>query len=156
MVCLQTLIMWVYGAIRSPAQFALIARQWRVSLFVGVTSALGSIGWFTAMTVERASYVKALGQIEFVFALVISTLFFRERTTGLELVGMMLVAVAITVTGAGQLRRPKVWQNRTSLRDASWHIANAVLQDVNGNFAHTDPSVIVPTGTIISPNPADA
>jgi drug/metabolite transporter (DMT)-like permease len=97
MVCLQTLIMVVYVAIRSPAQFTIIARQWRVSLFVGVTSALGSIGWFTAMTVERASYVKALGQIEFVFALVISTLFFRERTTGLELLGMMLVAGGVVI-----------------------------------------------------------
>jgi drug/metabolite transporter (DMT)-like permease len=97
MVCLQTLIMVVYVAIKSPAQFAIIARQWRVSLFVGITSALGSIGWFTAMTVERASYVKALGQIEFVFALVISTLFFRERTTGLELLGMMLVAGGVVI-----------------------------------------------------------
>lgn len=97
MVCLQTLIMIVYVAVKSPAQFAIIARQWRVSLFVGVTSALGSIGWFTAMTVERAAYVKSLGQIEFVFALLISTLFFRERTTGLELLGMMLVAGGVVI-----------------------------------------------------------
>lgn len=97
MVLLQTLIMMVYVAIRSPAQFAIIARQWRVSLFVGVTSALGSIGWFTAMTLERAAYVKALGQVEFVFALAISTLFFRERTTGLELLGMLLVAGGVVI-----------------------------------------------------------
>jgi drug/metabolite transporter (DMT)-like permease len=97
MVSLQTLIMIVYVAVKSPSQFAIIARQWRVSLFVGVTSALGSIGWFTAMTVERASYVKSLGQIEFVFALLISTLFFRERTTGLELLGMVLVAGGVVI-----------------------------------------------------------
>jgi len=97
MVCLQTLIMVVYVAFRSPAQFVIIARQWRVSLFVGVTSALGSIGWFTAMTVERAAYVKSLGQIEFVFALLVSTLFFRERTTGLELLGMMMVAGGVVI-----------------------------------------------------------
>jgi drug/metabolite transporter (DMT)-like permease len=97
MVILQTLIMVVYVAIASPAQFTVIARQWRVSLFVGITSALGSIGWFTAMTVERAAYVKSLGQVEFLFALVISTLFFRERTTGLELAGMMLVAGGVVV-----------------------------------------------------------
>jgi len=92
MVFLQTLIMLVYVALRSPAQIPVIARQWRVSLFVGVTSALGSVGWFTAMTLERAAYVKALGQVEFVLALLVSTLFFRERTTGLELLGMLLVA----------------------------------------------------------------
>jgi drug/metabolite transporter (DMT)-like permease len=97
MVILQTLIMVVYVAMKSPAQFAIIARQWRVSLFVGVTSALGSIGWFTAMTVERAAYVKSLGQVEFLFALVVSTLFFRERTTALELLGMVLIAVGVVV-----------------------------------------------------------
>ena len=97
MVCLQTLIMIVYVAIKSPAQFAVIARHWRVSLFVGVTSALGSIGWFTAMTVERAAYVKALGQVEFVFALAVSTLFFRERTTRIELLGMALVAGGVVI-----------------------------------------------------------
>ena len=80
-----------------PQQFIVIARQWRVCLFVGLTSALGSIGWFTAMTLERASYVKALGQVEFVFALIISTLFFRERSSRLELTGMGLVAVGIVV-----------------------------------------------------------
>ncbi len=97
MIILQTLIMIVYVAIASPAQFAIIAGQWRVSLFVGITSALGSIGWFTAVTLERAAYVKSLGQVEFLFALVISTLFFRERTTGLELLGMLLVAAGVVV-----------------------------------------------------------
>ncbi|MCP4511879.1 MAG: hypothetical protein GY826_36370 [Fuerstiella sp.] len=48
-----------------------------------------------------------------------------------------------------------MWQNRTSLRDASWHIASVVLKDVNGDFKHTDPSTVVPTDSIISPNPAD-
>lgn len=95
LVSLQTLMMLIYVAVKTPRQLIAIAHQWRVSLFVGVTSALGSIGWFTAMTLERASYVKALGQIEFVFALAISTLFFRERTTALELVGMALIAVGV-------------------------------------------------------------
>lgn len=97
MVFLQTLIMAVYVAMRSPAQIPVIARQWRVSLFVGVTSALGSVGWFTAMTLERAAYVKALGQVEFLLALLVSTLFFRERTSGLELLGMLLVAGGVVI-----------------------------------------------------------
>ena len=72
------------------------------------TSALGSIGWFTAMTMERAAYVKSLGQVEFLFALMISTLFFRERTTGLELLGMTLVAggVVILLSAARTSIRP--------------------------------------------------
>jgi drug/metabolite transporter (DMT)-like permease len=96
-VSLQTLMMLVYVAVKTPRQLIVIAHQWRVSLLVGITSALGSIGWFTAMTLERASYVKALGQIEFVFALAVSTLFFRERTTALELGGMALLGVGVVL-----------------------------------------------------------
>ncbi len=53
---------------------------------------LGSVGWFTAMTLEQASYVRAFGQIEFIFAMLVSTLFFRERYTRNELVGIALIA----------------------------------------------------------------
>jgi drug/metabolite transporter (DMT)-like permease len=97
MIMVQTAIMVVYVAIKCPEQLPIIARQWRVSTFVGVTSALGSVGWFTAMTLERAAYVKALGQVEFLLSLAVSTLFFRERTTGLELLGMALTAVGVVV-----------------------------------------------------------
>jgi len=97
LVVLQSAVMVVYVAVRSPLQFPVMTKHWRVCLLVGLTSALGSIGWFTAMTLDRASYVKALGQIEFLFALAISTFFFRERTNRLELIGMGLVGIGIVV-----------------------------------------------------------
>jgi drug/metabolite transporter (DMT)-like permease len=97
LVVLQTFMMVTVVAARSPSQFPVMAKYWRVCLLVGLTSALGSIAWFTAMTLERASYVKALGQIEFLFALAISTLFFRERTTPMEMAGMALVGLGIIV-----------------------------------------------------------
>lgn len=95
MVTIQTLMTAGYVGMRSAAQFRAIFIRWRPCLFVGLTSALGSIGWFTAMTLERAAYVKALGQIEFVFALAISTFFFRERSNFLELAGMALIAAGV-------------------------------------------------------------
>ncbi len=95
MIVIQIIITSGYVALRSPQQFRTIAIQWKLSSFIGLTSALGSIGWFSAMTLERASYVKALGQIEFLFALAISTLFFHEKTSGMELFGMALVAGGI-------------------------------------------------------------
>lgn len=95
MVVIQTGLMLIWVAIRTPFQLTRMARQWRLSLFVGVTSALGSVGWFVAMTLERASYVKALGQIEFVLALAISSIFFKERSSHLELVSMGFIAAGI-------------------------------------------------------------
>jgi drug/metabolite transporter (DMT)-like permease len=97
MVVIQTALTSAYVGIKSARQFPVIFRCWRPCLFVGFTSALGSIGWFTAMTLERASYVKALGQIEFVFALAVSTFFFRERTNALELCGMGLIAAGVLI-----------------------------------------------------------
>lgn len=95
MVTIQTLMTAGYVGLKSADQFHVIFNRWRPCLFVGLTSAFGSIGWFTAMTLERAAYVKALGQIEFVFALAISTFFFRERSNPLELVAMALIAAGV-------------------------------------------------------------
>lgn len=94
---IQTAVLTVYLAVTERAQFAGIARNWKVAAFVGLTSMLGSVGWFTAMTIERAAYVKAVGQIEFIFSLALSVLFFRERSTRRELAGMTLVAAGIVV-----------------------------------------------------------
>ena len=82
---------------RARDQIAAMIVNWRGCLFVGITSVIGSAGWFTAMTVERAAYVKALGQIEMIFTLLLSVLFFKERSTPKELSGMALVAGSIVI-----------------------------------------------------------
>lgn len=97
MIILQVIVMVIYCLIKQRDQFAAMMGRWKVCLFVGVTSAAGSIGWFTAFTLERASYVKSLGQIEFLLALAISGWFFREKSNRLELVGMLLVAFGVVM-----------------------------------------------------------
>lgn len=93
----QTIGLGLYIMITQPRQFHTIIKLWRPSLFVGFTSAVGSIGWFTAMTIQRIAYVKALAQIEFIFALFVSILFFDEKPTRQEFFGMSLVAIGILV-----------------------------------------------------------
>lgn len=63
--------------------------------WIGITSVLGSIGWFTAMTLEKAAYVKTVGQVEIIFSLIISHLIFRERSNRYEIIGMCMVLVSI-------------------------------------------------------------
>ena len=94
-ILMQATILGLYIVVREREQIAIMLREWKVGTFVGATSALGSVGWFTAFTLQKASFVKALGQIEFIFTLAISILFFRERTSPSELVGMLLVVVGI-------------------------------------------------------------
>lgn len=66
----------------------------KIGTFIGTTSAMGSIGWYTAFAMQNASYVRAVGQIEVVFTLLIAWFYFRERLTLLELAG-----IALTVAG---------------------------------------------------------
>ena len=94
---IQTGVMSLYIVFRARDQLVAMKPNWRGCLFVGVTSVVGSAGWFTAMTVERAAYVKALGQVELLFTLALSVLFFKERSTPKELSGMALVAGSIVV-----------------------------------------------------------
>jgi len=93
----QTLVMAAYMALREPAELRASLAAWRVAVWVGLSGALASIGWFTAMTIQQAALVRALGQIELVFTIAASTLIFRERILRLELAGIVLVVAGIIV-----------------------------------------------------------
>jgi drug/metabolite transporter (DMT)-like permease len=67
----------------------------KMASFIGLTSAIGSIGWFTAFALQNASYVRAVGQIEAVFTLAISWLYFKEKITGLELIGILVTIAGV-------------------------------------------------------------
>ncbi|NKB72570.1 MAG: EamA family transporter [Candidatus Latescibacteria bacterium] len=92
---MQTLGMGLYLRWRQPGQFGAVLRQWKPAGLVGLSGMLGSVGWFTAMTLENAAHVKALGQVELVFTFIVSVLFFKERTNRTELVGILLVVGGI-------------------------------------------------------------
>lgn len=94
-VSIQTVTMTAWFAIRNRVAVAALLARWKLGIFVGATSALGSIGWFTAMTLERASYAKALGQIELILALGVSAIIFKEKIARIEVAGMVLMIVGI-------------------------------------------------------------
>jgi len=101
-LCMQTVIMGVYLLLREPGQMAETLRHWRPALAVGVAGFLGSVGWFTAFSLQNAAYVRAVGQIELVFTFIASVLFFRERTKRLELFGILLIVAAILILILGR------------------------------------------------------
>ena len=92
---MQVVGLGLWLAWRQRSEFAKLPGLVRPSIFIGITSALGSIGWFTAMAMENASYVKAVGQTEVIFTLLISTLYFRERIKPIELLGIAIIVAAI-------------------------------------------------------------
>ncbi len=84
-----------YTCVRERSQFAAIGQRLGLAGFVGLTSALGSVGWFTAMTYQNPALVKSLGQIEFIFTLLLTTLFFKERITARELLGVAAIVCSV-------------------------------------------------------------
>ncbi|MDA0998392.1 MAG: DMT family transporter [Proteobacteria bacterium] len=96
-VVIQAVLMGAYLLWREPGQMTAVLKHWRWSLAVGVAGVLGSIAWFTAFTIENAAHVRALGQIELVFTFIASTLFFHERSTKLEIAGILLVIAGIVL-----------------------------------------------------------
>lgn len=96
---MQVVFVGLWLAAREPATFQQIRPNLALSSFIGLTSAIGSIGWFTAFAMQNASYVRAVGQIEVVFTLLISALYFREKVRPLEYAG-----IAATVAGVLMFR----------------------------------------------------
>ena len=72
-------------------------KYWRLCLFVGITSVLGSIGWFTATSYQNAAYVKALGQVEFFITLFITYRIFKETISKMEYLGMFLIIASVFI-----------------------------------------------------------
>lgn len=91
----QTIVMAVYMRLREPGQISSVLTSWRISGWVGLVGMLGSVGWITAMTLQNAAYVRALGQIELIFTFAASYLAFGERSTPLEIAGIALVTLGI-------------------------------------------------------------
>lgn len=93
----QALAILGWLALREPGEVARLIRAWRVATLVGVSGMLGSLCWFTAFTLENAAHVRALGQVEVIFTLAASILFFRERVNRREVAGVLLVAAGVVV-----------------------------------------------------------
>ena len=93
----QTLAMMAWLHWREPGQLRAVWAVRRVAVWMGVTSMAGSLGWFTAFTLQSAAYVFAVGQIEVIFSLMASVLFFREKIAGRELWGIGLLTASILV-----------------------------------------------------------
>lgn len=94
---LQMIAMALWLLWRDRAELRAVWATRRTGIFVGLTSMGGSFCWFLAFTLQNAAYVKALGQVELVFSMLASVLFFKETITKRELSGIALLGLSILV-----------------------------------------------------------
>jgi len=92
---MQVVALGAWLLFTEPRAFTQLWPNRRLVGFIGLTSALGSIGWFSAFALENASYVRAVAQVEAVFTILISWFYFRESVRRMELVGIVTMIVGV-------------------------------------------------------------
>ncbi|BCE03193.1 EamA family transporter [Marinicellulosiphila megalodicopiae] len=95
MLILQTIICFVLIKWFEPDQILKLKSHKSIAWFVGITSALGSIGWFSAMSLQQVAIVKTLGQLEIVLMLLISIFYFKEVISKQEWLGIGLISMSV-------------------------------------------------------------
>ncbi|WP_420568060.1 EamA family transporter [Thalassovita sp.] len=80
---------------REPGEFTRVLGSWRTSVWMGLASLGGSLGWFTAFTLMNAAYVFAVGQVEVIFSIAASMLFFKEKISRREVTGIVLISASV-------------------------------------------------------------
>ncbi len=91
----QSLVMLAWLRVREAGELGRVFREWRITGLVGLVGMLASLGWFTAMTLENAAYVRAVGQVEIIFTIAASYFFFREKITAREFAGLAVLTAGI-------------------------------------------------------------
>lgn len=91
----QALALLIWLGWRAPEQVRAVWAARRTGVWLGLTSMGGSVSWFTAFSLQTAAYVFAVGQVELIFSLLASVLFFRETVTRRELLGMAVLTASI-------------------------------------------------------------
>ena len=94
-VTIQSIILGVYLLVREPGELARVFQNWRVSSVIGCVGMLASLCWFSAMTLNSAAVVRAVGQIELLFTLMTTIWLFKERLRIVQLLGMVLIVAGI-------------------------------------------------------------
>jgi drug/metabolite transporter (DMT)-like permease len=94
---IQTLLNGVWLAAADRTQFGAIRKLSGASAAVGLLSVLGSAGWAIGMTLQNAALVRALGQIDLVFAFVVAKVLFHEERRPSEYLGSALVVAGVVL-----------------------------------------------------------
>ncbi|MEO3415411.1 DMT family transporter [Roseovarius sp. CAU 1744] len=87
------MVAWLHW--REPGEISRVIAARRTAVWMGITGMAGSLCWFTAFTLQNAAYVFAVGQIEVIFSLMASVLFFREKVAAREVLGIGLLSLSI-------------------------------------------------------------
>ncbi|KZN63187.1 hypothetical protein N473_17305 [Pseudoalteromonas luteoviolacea CPMOR-1] len=99
----QTLILSLYISIKTPQAWGTLKSHLPLVLLISTTSCIGSIGWFSAMSLQHVAYVKTLGQIEVFFTLLIAAFWLKSPPKKRDTLGLSLIAIAAVMVMWGDV-----------------------------------------------------
>ena len=94
---IQTFLISVYLLVYERSEFRKFRNNKLESCLAGLTGFLATLSWFFAFTFIQASFVRALGQVEIFFSFISSKYFFKEKITIIEITGILVFIVGVTV-----------------------------------------------------------
>jgi drug/metabolite transporter (DMT)-like permease len=80
---------------QNPDNWQQLRGRLKTGWFVGITGMLGSVGWYTAFAYQEAALVKTLGNVEFIFTVLLTYFYFKEKITRTEWIGMISVISSV-------------------------------------------------------------
>lgn len=93
-ITLQTLIICTYLFFKERDTLRQILKKSRLVVMTSLASVVGSLGWFSAMSLQAVPYVKTLGQIEVVFMVLISYFWLGQSIARKDILALILLSIA--------------------------------------------------------------
>ncbi|MGC6472464.1 MAG: EamA family transporter [Parvibaculales bacterium] len=96
-ISLQTIIMGVGLRIYAPDELRACLRSGWKSLPAGSIAAVTTFLWFLAFNEKGVAPVRMLGHVEILFSLLFGSLFFKEKVSRPEMVGIVLIIISVVI-----------------------------------------------------------
>ncbi|MEZ9105513.1 multidrug transporter [Vibrio cyclitrophicus] len=93
-ISLQTVIICTYLFFRERDTLRQIFAKSKLVVMTSLASVIGSLGWFSAMSLQAVPYVKTLGQIEVVFMVLISYFWLGQSIARKDILALILLSIA--------------------------------------------------------------
>ncbi|MGF1736284.1 multidrug transporter [Photobacterium satsumensis] len=93
-ILLQTLLITAYLLVKERHTLVALFTRPKLVIMTSLTSVVGSLGWFSAMSLQAVPYVKTLGQVEIIFMIFISYFWLGQRITPKETQALALLSFA--------------------------------------------------------------
>ena len=91
---LQTIVLLIYLYRYERGTLADLFKRPTLLLLTGLAGCFGSLGWFTAMSIQAVPYVKTLGQIEIFFSIMLAMFWLKEHPKLKDIGGLLLIGVS--------------------------------------------------------------